>query len=123
MSGKTILVVDDEEFIRRMLERMLHHGNYAVISAESGEKAVEVLNGPRGPSIDLVILDIMMPGMGGKKAFYAIKAVRNVKVLLSSGFGKDGDVQEILNSGANGFLQKPFVLGELLEAAKKTLAG
>ncbi|MDH4099305.1 MAG: response regulator [Nitrospirota bacterium] len=123
MNGKTILVVDDEEFIRRMLDRMLQHGNYTVISADCGERAVEIIKGPQGPSVDLVILDIMMPGMGGKKTYHALKAIRDVKILLSSGFGKDGDVQEILNSGADGFLQKPFVLSDLLEATGKTLAG
>ena len=57
MNEKTILVVDDEEFIRGMLERMLAHGNYRVLTAESGEKALEVLAGEQGQNVDLVILD------------------------------------------------------------------
>lgn len=122
MSDKTILVVDDEEFIRKMLERMLTHGNYRVLAADCGEQALEILAGEQGQTVDLVILDLMMPGMGGKKTFHAIKALgRDIKVLLSSGFGKEGDVQEILTAGADGFMQKPFIMNELLSTIKKII--
>lgn len=119
---RTILVVDDEEFIRGMLERMLAHGNYRVLTAATGEQALEVLHSEEGQNVDLVILDVMMPGMGGKKTYHAIRGLgRNTKILLSSGFGREGDVQEILTAGADGFMQKPFIMNELLATIKKIL--
>lgn len=119
---KTVLVVDDEEFIRGMLERMLAHGNYRVLTAANGEQALEILLGADGRSVDLVILDVMMPGMGGKKTYHAIRALgRDIKILLSSGFGREGDVQEIMTDGSDGFIQKPFIMNELLAAIKKII--
>lgn len=121
MTNKTILVVDDEDFIRRMVVKMLSYAGYDVVTADCGEQAVELLR-ERGRGIDLIILDLMMPGMGGRKTFEAVKALgHGLKIVIASGFGREGDVQEMLSRGADGFLPKPFVMDELLAEVRKVL--
>lgn len=121
MTKKTVLVVDDEDFIRRMVEKMLSLGGYDVVTANSGEQALDILR-ERGGGFDLIILDLMMQGIGGRKTFDEVKALGyGVKVVIASGFGREGDVQEMLSRGADGFLAKPFVMDELLAEVRKVL--
>jgi CheY-like chemotaxis protein len=91
---------------------MLEKLGYRVFTARSGEEAIELYKKKRA-EIDLVILDMIMPGMGGGKAFDHLKEIdRNVKVLLSSGYSINGQAHEILSRGCKGFIQKPFDLEE-----------
>ena len=94
---------------------------YTVFKAQSGEKAVEMFNGNKD-TFDLVILDIIMPDMGGGEVFDRIKEINpRVKVLLSSGYSIDGQATEIMKRGCDGFIQKPFKANELSETLNEIL--
>ncbi|NPU84708.1 MAG: PAS domain S-box protein [Syntrophaceae bacterium] len=108
-----VLVVDDEPMVREVTREMLSGLGYTVLTAASGAEALEVY-GSRGTEIDVVVLDMIMPGMGGGEVNRELQ-MRNpsVRVLLSSGYSLDGEASEILEKGVRGFLQKPFRLEEL----------
>jgi CheY-like chemotaxis protein len=109
----TILLVDDEELILDVSTNLLEHLGYTVFAANGGKEAVEILKTHKN-EIDIVILDMIMPDMGGAETFDRMKAIDpNVKVLLSSGYSISGQAREILNRGCDGFIQKPFNLAKL----------
>ena len=109
----TVLLVDDEEIIRRVGQAMLERLGYRVITAAGGEQSLDIVN-RMGSEIDLVILDLIMPDMNGKKVYESLVRIRpDIRVLLSSGYAMNGDVEAVLNSGCNGFIQKPFNLADL----------
>jgi len=94
---------------REILESLGHR----VVTAGSGEEAVEQLRKNRD-TIDLVILDMIMPGMGGREVFDQLKNINmGVRVLLSSGYSINGQAQDILDKGCVGFIQKPFSIKQL----------
>lgn len=106
-------MVDDEEMVQDIGAQLLEHLGHSVITAESGPKALELYRENRG-GIDLVILDMIMPGMTGGVVFDRLKEIDpDVRVILSSGYSIDGDAQAILDRGCRGFLQKPFSLERL----------
>jgi len=108
-----ILVVDDEQDVRDVAVRMLRSLSYKVTTCANGVAAVEYY-ADSWEYIDLVILDMVMPDMDGRKTFLEMRKINpHVKALLSSGYSIDGEAQEILNEGVLGFLQKPFLLDEL----------
>ncbi len=118
----TILIVDDEEIILSINERLLSILGYTVIKANSGKMAVELYK-RYSERVDLVILDITMPEMGGRETFFKLKDINSeVKVLISSGYGRDEQITELLESGCKGFLQKPFDLEELSESIRGVLS-
>lgn len=105
----TILLVDDEDMIIEIGKQFIDILGYRAICVKSGQEAIKILKD--NPDIDLVILDIIMPGMSGGVVFDKIKEIRpDVKVLLSSGFSIDGEARSIMERGCNGFIQKPFDL-------------
>jgi signal transduction histidine kinase/CheY-like chemotaxis protein len=105
---ETILLVDDEETVFDVAIEMLQFLGYTVFSARSGKQALSVLK-ENDAEIDLVILDMIMPEMGGGKTYDLIKQLRpEQKVLLASGYSISGEARQILNRGCNGFIQKPF---------------
>jgi two-component system, cell cycle sensor histidine kinase and response regulator CckA len=109
----TILLVDDEDMILEVGKPLLERLGYQVLLARSGQEAVGVYQENRN-RVDLVILDMIMPQMGGGETFDQLKAINpGVKVLLSSGYSINGRAQEILSRGCLGFIQKPFNLREL----------
>ncbi len=106
-TGK-ILVVDDEELIVKVCARLLTKMGYTALTATSGREALEQMAQHRG-EISLVMLDMVMPGMSGSQTYDALQDVApGVKVLLCSGHSVEGQAQELLARGCNGFLQKPF---------------
>ncbi len=110
---ETILLVDDEEIIISAVSRMMSRLGYTVLTAQSGQEAVDIFRTRRG-NIDLVILDVIMPGMSGSETFDCLRAIDpGIDILLSSGFNADGQAQDILQRGCLGFIQKPFTLGLL----------
>ncbi|HPA13917.1 MAG TPA: response regulator [Desulfobacterales bacterium] len=116
---KIILVVDDEEVTLDVAQDMLKALDYEVLSAKSGNAAIEIYE-KNQDRIDLVILDMVMPDMGGGQVFDRMKAINsNVKVLLSSGYSMNGEASKIIERGCNGFIQKPFTMNELSEGIKK----
>ena len=116
-----ILVVDDEEMIRRLITEMLKSAGHHVETREDGAAAVEYYR-PRWRDIDLVVLDLVMPRMSGAEAFEAMKAINpRVPVLLVSGFSVESEARALLEAGAAGFLQKPFDRGQLLAKVSEAL--
>jgi len=110
---ETVLLVDDEAMILDVGEEMLKEMGYKVLLARSGKEAVKVY-GKHKDEIDLVILDMIMPDMGGGEAYDRMKENSpKVKALLSSGYSIDGQATEILERGCDGFIQKPFSMKEL----------
>ncbi len=104
-----ILVVDDEEHIRLISENILTECGYEVEKAENGRQALQALK--ENPDIDLVLLDLSMPIMSGKEAFTRIRENNpTMMIILMSGFRQDSRVNEIMNAGANQFIQKPFTM-------------
>ena len=123
-TGKeTILLVDDEEIILDVGEALLTSLGYTVLTAHGGNEALAILRStlPSSPP-DLVILDMIMPGMGGGETYDRMKEIHPyIKVLLSSGYSINGQAKEILKRGCNGFLQKPFTLAEVSKAIREVV--
>ena len=113
MGTGTILLIDDEEMIIKVGEELLHELGYEVLSARSGQEAIELYQ-KNVDKIDLVIMDMIMPGMGGGETFDRLKRInRDIKVLLSSGYSINGQASKILERGCDGFIQRPFNLIQL----------
>jgi CheY-like chemotaxis protein len=92
-----------------------------VFGAKGGRKAIEILKDRKG-AIDMVILDMIMPDMGGGETYDRLKEINpQIKVLLSSGYSIDGQAQEIMERGCNGFIQKPFDVKQLSAKMRKIL--
>ncbi len=109
----TLLVVDDEELVLKVGVNMLEKLGYTVLGAKNGTEAVDIFKANKD-KIQMVILDIIMPDMGGGEVYDKIKAINpEVKVLLSSGYSVDGQAIELLERGCDGFMQKPFTMEEL----------
>ena len=110
---ETILLVDDENMIIDVGAEILQKLGYEVLTARHGMEAIEVYQQNR-QKIAMVILDLIMPQMGGGETYDRLKEVDpQVKVLLSSGYSLDGQATEILNRGCDGFIQKPFSMEDL----------
>ena len=106
----TILLVDDEAVVLEVTAAMIRRLGYTVITAHSGREAVESYT-EHADRISAVILDMIMPEMGGGEVFDQLKRINpRVKVILASGFSMEGQAREIMNRGCDGFLQKPFTL-------------
>ena len=117
----TVLFVDDEEIVLYTGEQMLTRLGYRVLTAKSGVEAIQVYQKNMG-SIDLVLLDMVMPEMGGGATYEKLKEISStVRVLLSSGYSLDGQASEIMNKGCDGFIQKPFNLKKLSQKVKEIL--
>jgi CheY-like chemotaxis protein len=109
----TVLLVDDEEVILEVGQELLEAMGYRALLARDGKEAIDVFRNNLD-DIDLVLLDMVMPNMGGGEAYDRMKEISpDVKVLLSSGFSIDGEATEILKRGCNAFIQKPFTMKEL----------
>jgi signal transduction histidine kinase/CheY-like chemotaxis protein len=120
---ETVLLVDDEDMIIDVGTRMLKKLGYQVFIARDGQEAIEIFK-KHPEEIDLVVLDMIMPKMGGGETYDRIKKIKpDVKVLLSSGFSINGQASEILNRGCNGFIQKPFNLQNLSQNLRAMLEG
>jgi len=100
---------------------MLEKLGYGVVLARSGEEALGVFEEKKG-AINMVILDMIMPDMGGGEIYDRLKALNpGVKVLLSSGYSIDGQASEILDRGCDGFIQKPFNIKDISHKIREIL--
>jgi CheY-like chemotaxis protein len=100
-----------------MLERL----GYAVLVAKGGQDAIKTIL-EKGAEIDLVILDLIMPGMDGGKTFDRIREIRpGMPVLLSSGYAINGQALDIMHRGCNGFIQKPYHISDLSRKVRNVL--
>ena len=119
--NETILLVDDEDIIIDVGQEILVELGYKVITARNGKQALAAYK-THVEEIDLVILDMIMPGMGGGQTYDALKQLSpDIKVLLSSGYSISGEASEILARGCNGFIQKPFNMKQLSEKMRAIL--
>jgi two-component system, cell cycle sensor histidine kinase and response regulator CckA len=119
----TLLLVDDEENVLNVALLMLEKLGYRVLAAKSGKEAIELFSCSKD-SIDLAILDMVMPDMGGGMLYEKLKEIDpDIKVLLSSGYSIDGQAMEIMKKGCNGFIQKPFSLADLSTKVRSILDG
>ena len=120
--GATILVVDDEAIVRNSLKRALTRFGYRVLEAGDDGSALATMQAA-DPPVDLIILDLVLPG-GGAGIFELLKAVRpDVRVLISSGYSPDADAARGLAERVEGFLPKPYELSQLRTAVTQALAG
>jgi DNA-binding response OmpR family regulator len=117
-----ILVVDDEPDIVKIVKIAMELANYEIIEAYSGEECLEKL--AKGPLPNLVLLDIMMPGMSGYETCEKIrenKSYNGIKVVMLTAKGQKGDAEEGLKVGADDYIIKPFDPYELIEQVKEIL--
>jgi CheY-like chemotaxis protein len=119
--NETILLVDDDPLILDVGKAMLTALGYGVLVATAGKEAAEIYR-DQGDRIRLVILDMIMPDMGGGKTYDQLKEIDpTIKVLLSSGYSISGQATAIINRGCNGFIQKPFDLQSLSEKVRNII--
>jgi len=118
----TILVVEDEIHIQRLIRMLLQQNGYEVVVADSGETALAELNSGLRPS--LILLDIMMPGIDGLKVLGVIKAhseLRAIPVVLLTALAQENVVLQGVKLGAKDYIRKPFHPQELVERVEKLL--
>ncbi|MBE9593854.1 MAG: response regulator [Proteobacteria bacterium] len=116
-----VLLVDDEDTIIDVGKKNLNMMGYQVLATRSGKEAINIYQKNQA-KIDIVILDMIMPEMGGGETFDRLKKINpRVKVLLSSGYSIDGEATEILERGCDGFIQKPFTVEELSQKIREIL--
>ena len=115
MANRTVLLVDDEDLVIDVGVQMLEKLGYSVLVAKNGEEAIDVYHQQMG-TVDLVILDMVMPGISGGETYDKLREIdSNAKILLSSGYSMDGLAEEIMARGCDGFIQKPFGMTQLYE--------
>ncbi len=118
---ETILFVDDEDMIIDVGQDMLRAAGYEVLLARNGKEAIEVYEKNKD-KVALVILDMIMPDMGGGEAYDRMKEINpDIKVLLSSGYSINGQASEILDRGCDGFIQKPFNMSQVSQRIREIL--
>ncbi|MDZ4165225.1 MAG: response regulator, partial [Smithellaceae bacterium] len=119
--SETILLVDDEKSILEITGEILTMSGYRVITAESGEEALEIYQREKG-AIHLVVLDLIMPGMGGHECLLALVKINPlVKVMITSGYTAQITTQTAIKSGAARFINKPYQYDSLLEEVRGVL--
>ncbi len=119
--GETILMVDDEEEILNSMKEIMGILGYHLLTAGNGPEALRIYEENKD-WIDLVILDMIMPGMGGGETFDRLKAINSdIKVLLSSGYSVNGQASEIMARGCRGFIQKPVNIADLSQKIREVL--
>ena len=117
----TVLLIEDEENVMEVSRSMLERLGYRVIAAKTGKEAIDIVSTYDG-ALDIAILDIVLPDMWGNELYPRLKKARPLmKVIVCSGYSIDSPAQEILNAGAQGFIQKPFSLAPLSAKLKETL--
>ncbi len=119
--NETVLVVEDESSLLAIGKTMLEANNYHVLQATSGEEALSLFQAPAN-AIDIVLLDVSMPGMGGMRCLQALLELKpTAKIILTSGYAVDESLGEIIASGAIGFVAKPYSQQDLLQAIHAAL--
>ena len=116
---ETVLLVDDEDIVIEVGEQMLSKLGYRVLLARGGREALELYK-KNQDKINIVLLDMIMPDMGGGETYNRMRKINpDIRVLLSSGYGIDGQATEILERGCDGFIQKPFNIQQLSQRIRE----
>ena len=118
---ETVLLVDDEDMIIEVGESMLASLGYTVLLARNGEEALDVYQKNR-EAIDIIILDMIMPDIGGKEIYSRLKDINaDIKVLFASGYSMNNQTSEIVKGGCNGYIQKPYTMPQISQSIRKVL--
>ena len=119
-TGRTVLVVDDEEMVRTVAGELLRHLGYEVELASSGEEAVARIQSGARPAC--ILLDVIMPGIGGAEAMRRIHAIApDLPILVSSGFADHASAISLSDGGGAGFISKPYRMDALGSKLKEIL--
>jgi two-component system, cell cycle sensor histidine kinase and response regulator CckA len=119
--GETILLVDDEPYLLELVSRQLVGANYRTITASNGKEALKLFEKHR-EQIKLVILDLLMPEMDGKRCLESLREMDpDVRALIATGHAKQGMALDLKEAGAKGFIHKPFDSNQLLEEIRKII--
>lgn len=118
MSGATVLVVDNEAQIRRVLRTMLSSHGYSIVEARCGEEAVEAI---RQEKMDLILLDVNMPGMSGMEACSEIRRSCDAPIIMLTVRNSERDKVQALDAGADDYIVKPFGADELMARVRAAL--
>jgi len=118
----TILIVEDQPQVRELAVNALENSGFKVITAKDGLTGVEKYK-EHYPAVDLVVLDVIMPRMGGRECFNKLKEINpEIKVLIITGYTADESVQELLKEGAVGLIEKPFDLDDFTETVRRRIS-
>jgi DNA-binding response OmpR family regulator len=119
---ETVLVIDDDDLVADICRQILQRSGYDVVVARSGKEAIDVFKGNQ-TGIDMVILDMILPDMSGRDIYDRLKIVNpDLNVLFVSGYAMDAQMEDIMEGGGDGFIQKPFNMDTLLEKTREILA-
>jgi CheY-like chemotaxis protein len=117
--NETLLLVEDDTDILKPMEKILENYGYRVITAESGEEAVEIY---ASDEVDLVVLDVSMPGMGGIRCLEELLTLDSgARIIISTGYPFNTPGIKDLETQAQGFLPKPYAISDLLQVVRNTL--
>jgi DNA-binding NtrC family response regulator len=120
-NGEVVLLVDDEEELLDIGSQMLELNNYQTMTADSGEAAVAMFEANK-ERVDVVVLDINMPGMGGFKCLEKLLLIEpSVKIIVSTGYLGTEQMRQAMEAGAIGFISKPYRFTEMLKRLKEVL--
>jgi CheY-like chemotaxis protein len=121
-SAGTVLLVDDEQVVRDVTRLILQRAGFRVIAAENGQRGVELFR-DHAADVELVLLDLLMPIMGGDEAFDQIRAIRpDVPVVLLSGFEEEEAFRRFGDKRLQGFIKKPFTADWLCESVREAMS-
>ncbi len=118
----TILLVDDSSTNNLLLQTVLEKNGYAIEVAFSGKEALKILNRKK---IDVILLDLMMPGMSGEEVLEAVRSnaeTANIPVMVVSAYNEHSEKEKVLKMGANVFFEKPLKLNDVVAKVKEILA-
>jgi CheY-like chemotaxis protein len=119
---RVILLVDDEELILEVGTKMLQYLGYNVLGAGDGQQALDIFKKNKN-NLDLVILDMNMPGMDGATVYDKLTKIQaDVRILIASGYFENNRIRKILENGFTGFIQKPFSVDGLSKKLAEMLA-
>jgi len=127
MKGKAgrgkILLIDDNELLQDLGKDIIEHLGYTPIIASEGEEGIEIYRKEK-EEIQAVLLDVVMPGLGGLEVFRRLKNINpEVKVLVISGYSEEKRAGELMKEGALGFIQKPFKIHQLSQKLQEIMEG
>ncbi len=118
---ETVLLVDDEDKILNLVSKIMEHYGYTTIMADCGESAIEIFRREKD-LIDLVIMDLGMPGMGGQKALEELKGIDpSLKIIIASGYLVNRQLQKWIKSSASGFIAKPYRFKDILKKIRAVM--
>lgn len=121
VGSETILVVDDDDSIRELGEQILQSFGHTIISAKDGESALRIYRDEKD-RIDLVILDLIMPGIGGRQCLHKLLEIDpKVKVIVASGHCDSGQIESVTEIGAKAFIKKPYDVRQMIKTVREVL--